>query len=82
LRIPQVLVLLGDASYVTYLTHVPVMAVLARAAHALGLQVLPPLAMLALLVAGALVAGVVLHLTLERAVLRTATRVLQRREAN
>jgi exopolysaccharide production protein ExoZ len=82
LRIPQVLVLLGDASYVTYLTHVPVMAVLARAAHALGLQVLPPLAMLALLVAGALVAGVILHLTLERAVLRTATRILQRREAN
>jgi peptidoglycan/LPS O-acetylase OafA/YrhL len=73
---PRWLVLLGDASYSTYLTHYLFLAVLSRALHAAGVSgVWGSLMLTALGVVGANLTGVVLFLAFERPTLRALHRL-------
>jgi peptidoglycan/LPS O-acetylase OafA/YrhL len=66
---PRWLVLLGDASYAIYLIHLPAMNILAVGLRASGVhQLLPPLAMLALITALVTGIGVLAHLFIEKPV--------------
>ena len=67
LRVPDVLLRLGDASYSIYLVHLPLMAVAARA---LGWANLHWALSLTLLVGGSVAAGIAYHAWLERPLLQ------------
>ena len=78
-KVPKSLSLLGDASYAIYLIHVPVMAVLARVFAQVGLHsAMPRVAVLLALVASAAIAGLLLHLVVERPLLEQLRRRAQR----
>ncbi|MGB3407802.1 MAG: acyltransferase [Jannaschia sp.] len=72
---PKWLVFLGDASYAIYLVHLPAMNVFAVFLKRAGLQdILPPLAMLALVTGLATLAGAILHVFVEKPLIRTLNR--------
>jgi len=76
-QLPHWLILLGDASYSTYLTHFLFLAVLSRALHAAGVSgVWGSLVLTALGVVGANLTGVLLFLTFERQTMRGLHRLL------
>ncbi|MDQ1081528.1 acyltransferase [Pseudoroseomonas cervicalis] len=73
LRLPRPLLMLGEASYSLYLTHLLAYSLLARLALALHLPaLLPGWALLALLAAGITAAGLLFHRLVERPLLRLA----------
>jgi exopolysaccharide production protein ExoZ len=75
-QLPRWLILLGDASYSTYLTHFLFLAVLSRVLHAAGVSgVWGSLVLTALGVVGANLTGVVLFLTFERPAMRALHRL-------
>jgi peptidoglycan/LPS O-acetylase OafA/YrhL len=68
---PRLLTFLGDASYSIYLTHFPALSVLAKLVKVLGMDGwVPPLPLYGLLAGGAVAAGCVFHVALERPLLR------------
>ena len=73
IRAPGLAVLLGAASYAIYLIHVPFIFMVA---YTPGLTWLPGWLGMTILAAGAVLAGVLLHLTIERPFLRRLARVL------
>lgn len=75
LRAPSWLVLLGDASYMIYLAHLPVNSLVSRVITGLGGgEMLTPLSALGLLVVIAAGVGTALHLWLERPLIGWLTR--------
>ncbi len=68
-RPPGVLMLLGDASYSVYLVHSPTISVLAQITHKLAPGVVPPALLFVLVALASVMAGVVVHLLLERPLL-------------
>ena len=75
LRVPGWLVLLGDASYMIYLAHSPINALVAVSLAAIGAaQFLPAWVALALIVILAAAVGTALHLWLERPLIGWLTR--------
>jgi len=79
---PRWLVLLGDASYSTYLTHFIFLSVLGRVLHAAGISgVSGSLTITILGVIGANLTGVILFLTFERPTLRLLHRIRTERSA-
>ena len=84
LRAPRWLSFLGDASYAIYLVHIVALPVITRLMMAAGLNtLLPPFAGYAVLVASAVAAGSLAHVTVERplgrAIRNRRTRRQQRR---
>ncbi|MFC3713353.1 acyltransferase family protein [Sphingoaurantiacus capsulatus] len=76
-RVPQGVLLLGEASYAIYLVHVPVLRFAARVAGpALTWELLLPL-----LIAIGVLAGLAYHLGFERPALRQVRRLLRREPA-
>jgi exopolysaccharide production protein ExoZ len=75
LKAHRVAVFLGAASYSIYLIHVPTMAVLATLGHA---ATIPGWAFMILLSIGGVLAGVALHVAIERPVLRYLHRLTGR----
>ena len=77
LKVPGALSLVGDASYMLYLIHIPAMTAAVPIALALRLpDMLAPWAMAILLVAGCTIASVVLHLYVEKPLVRMTARLL------
>lgn len=80
-RFPRWLSFLGDASYAVYLVHAPALSIVGVLIRKAGLNaVLPPLAMLPLVCAAAVVAGCLAHLLLERPLLSYLSRPRRRPE--
>jgi exopolysaccharide production protein ExoZ len=75
--IENLLVLLGNASYSTYLAHVMVISAIWRVAAALPVQ-LPQLLLVAISIAAANIAGVISYVVLERPTLMMVRRWTQR----
>lgn len=74
--IPRILVLFGDASYSLYLVHIPAMSLFVKIAVRIGAPWgLPPLAMLVVLVVFCAVAGLAMHLIVERPLLAFLSRL-------
>lgn len=79
-RTPAALAFLGAASYSIYLLHSPAQLVLVKALRAFdATAALPPLVIFALLAAGGVACGAVLHLTVERPLLGWSRRLLRPR---
>jgi len=76
LKAPGWLVLLGGASYAIYLTHMLTLPILAKLARRFGLvDALPPWAGFVALTAAAVLAGVAVHLAVERPIVEGARRL-------
>ena len=79
-RVPDALSLLGAASYSIYLIHSPADLVLIKVLLAASAgEWVPPFVLFLVLVAGAVACGVVLHLAVERPLLRITGDLLRRR---
>jgi len=77
IRCPARLKAIGDASYMLYLVHMPAFAVAAIVIGRLGLgAILPPWAMAVLLLTGVTVGSIVLHLWIEKPLVRLANGAL------
>ncbi len=74
LRVPRLLVVLGDSSYAIYLIHFTALSLLAKILLPRALHVLPPFAVASVLILLAVAAGVVLHAGVERPLRAIATR--------
>jgi peptidoglycan/LPS O-acetylase OafA/YrhL len=71
IRTPRILVVLGDASYAIYLLHIMAMTVVVRVAGRIfDLGALPVSVVAVALLVGALVVGTLVHLVIERPILR------------
>lgn len=73
LRVPRLLVFMGDASYSTYLFHSVAMIALAIVMKKLGLDLGPAFVFVLMVVAGT-IGGVMLHILVEKPLLRTIRR--------
>lgn len=69
-RAPQILLLLGNASYVIYLVHSPVISVIAQIHHRFAFGLVPPAALFAITVIVSTAGGIVAHLLLEKPLLK------------
>ena len=69
-RFPGILMLLGEASYSIYLTHSSVISVVAPILHKHGGAALPPALQFLVIVVLAVAAGTVVHILVERPLLR------------
>ncbi len=70
LKVPRLLVFLGDASYAIYLVHITAMTLVVKVLLAAGIDRLGAPLTAALVLLGALVAGSLAHLLLEKPILR------------
>jgi len=81
--VPKLLLLLGAASYAIYLTHFPLLSLLAKIAVATGIRdAWPPQLGFIVLVVVAVALGVAFHLLVEKPLLRLASRALAPRQAS
>ena len=76
LHMPVWAILVGQASYAIYLTHMLTMPFIAKALRAAGLTSLPGFLVFPLLVLSAVVAGVVIHRLVEKPLLSHSRRLL------
>jgi peptidoglycan/LPS O-acetylase OafA/YrhL len=75
LLVSPVLIFLGDASYSIYLVHQPALSVLAKLIYPLSLRMRPPLIIpFLLLIVGSVSLGVLVHLLIERPLLKVVRR--------
>lgn len=71
LKVPKSLTLLGDASYMLYLVHIPALAAGAIILRALNMpQLMPPWLLAIVMAIGCSVLSVILHLCLEKPIVR------------